>query len=63
MLKTLTNEKEIWNINLACAKRCLHRKLTLKEINSLVARGITELTRDNIVQICADKNIQLTLID
>lgn len=48
-------KKEIWKINLATAKRCLIRKLTLKEIN--------ELTRDNITQICSDKNIQLTLID
>lgn len=56
-------KKEIWKINLATAKRCLIRKLTLKEINELAARGITELTRDNIIQICSDKNVQLTLID
>ena len=55
--------KEIWKINLACAKRCLKRKLSLSEINKLVSKGITELTRDNIVQICSDKNITLTLID
>ena len=56
-------KKEIQKINLATAKRCLIRKLTLKEINELAAIGITELTRDNIIQICSDKNIQLTLID
>lgn len=56
-------EKEIWKINLACAKRCLKRKLTLKEINELASKGITELTRDNIIQLCSNKNIQLTLID
>ncbi len=55
--------KEIWKINLACAKRCLKRKLYLSEINELASKGITELTRDNIVQICSDKNITLTLID
>ena len=55
--------KEIWKINLACAKRCLKRKLSLSEINKLVSKGITELTRDNIVQICSDKNITLTIID
>lgn len=56
-------EKEIWKINLACAKRCLKRKLTLKELNELASKGITELTRDNIIQLCSNKNIQLTLID
>ena len=55
--------KEIWKINLACAKRCLKRKLILNEINTLTSKGITELTRENIVQICADKNINLILID
>lgn len=54
---------EIWKINFDCAKRCLQRKLTLKEINTLIAKGITELNKDNIVEICASKNVQLTLID
>lgn len=53
---------ETWILNFECAKRCLKRKLSLKEINSLIANGITEISESNIVELCKNKNIELTII-
>lgn len=56
-------QKEIWRLNLSCAIRYLKKKLSLSELNTLYDNGITDITKNNIVQICKEKNIELILIE
>lgn len=53
---------ETWLLNYNTARRCLIRKLTLKEINELNYKGIYDITEQNIIGICKNKNIELRLI-
>lgn len=53
---------EKWTLNLQTATRCLIRLLNDEDKEKLNKRGITEINEDNIVDICKEKNIELTLL-